>query len=107
MNFEDDLRAALRREQPPADFAARVLAKAAQTERVVAFPVWRRPATWAMAAGLAVAALVPPAVLEYRHREEQRALEAKKEFLFALQITRTKLQQTRARVHRATMRHTL
>jgi hypothetical protein len=46
-------------------------------------------------------------VLEYRHREEQRALEAKKEFLFALQITRTKLQQTRARVHRATMRHTL
>ena len=80
MNFEDDLRAALRREQPPADFAARVLAKAAQTERVVAFPVWRRPATWAMAAGLAVAALVPPAVLEYRHREEQRALEAKNSY---------------------------
>ena len=107
MNFEDDLRAALRREQPPADFAARVLAKAAQTERVVAFPVWRRPATWAMAAGLAVAALVPPAVLEYRHREEQRALEAKHQLLSALSITRAKLRQTRERVHRATARHAL
>ena len=111
MNLDDSLRAALRREPAPADFAAKVLAKAARDraldKKVVAFPVWRRRAAWAIAAGLAVAALLPPAALEYRHRREVRALEAKKELLFALQITRAKLRQTRERVHRATTRHTL
>jgi len=112
VNFEDDLRAALRREAPPGDFAAKVLAAAAQQPSVprrgvVAFPFWRRPAGWAVAAGLAAAAILPTAVLEYRHREEQRALEAKHELLSALSITRTKLRQTRERVHRATARHTL
>lgn len=107
MNFEDDLRAALRREPAPDNFAANVLAKAGQRGKVAALPLWRRPATWALAAGLSVAALIPPAVLEYRHRQEQRALEAKHELLFALRITRTKLQQTRERVRRATARHTL
>jgi hypothetical protein len=107
LNFEDDLRAALRREPPPADFAAKVLAAAARQDRVVAFPFWRRPAGWALAAGLAAAAILPPAVLEYRHREERRALEAKHQLLSALNITRAKLRQTGERVHRATARHTL
>jgi len=112
VNFEDDLRAALRREPPPGDFAARVLAAAARQESIlrngaVAFPFWRRPAAWAVAAGLAAVAILPPAVLEHRHREELRALEAKREFLSALSITRAKLRQTRERVHRATARHTL
>jgi hypothetical protein len=116
VNLDDSLRAALRREAAPADFAAKVLAKAALEDKVAAFPAWRRratvaawprAATWAIAAGLAVAALLPPAALEYRHRREVRALEAKKELLFALQITRAKLRQTRERVHRATTRHTL
>jgi len=120
VNFEDDLRAALRREPPPGDFAAKVLAAAARQsgrqESVVAFPFWRRPAgfpfwrrpaAWAVAAGLAAVAMLPPAVLEHRHREELRALEAKREFLSAPSITRAKLRQTRERVHRATARHTL
>jgi hypothetical protein len=111
VNFEDDLRAALRREPPPGDFAAKVLAAAARQsgrqESVVAFPFWRRPSVWAVAAGLAAVAILPPAVLEHRHREELRALEAKREFLSALSITRAKLRQTRERVHRATARHTL
>ncbi len=116
MNFEDDLRVALRREPPPGDFAAKVLAAAARQESEVASPFWRRPAAlafwrrpaaWAVAAGLAAAAILPPAVLEYRHREELRALEAKHELLSALSITRAKLRQTKERVHRATARHTL
>ncbi len=107
MNFEDDLRAALRREPPPGDFAAKVLDAANRQGLVIAFPFWRRPAAWAVAAGLAAAAILPPAVLEYRHREELRALQAKHEFLSALSITRAKLRQTRERVHRATARHTL
>ncbi len=111
VNLEDDLRAALRREPPPGDFAAKVLAVAAREsarqDSVVAFPFWRRPAVWAVAAGIAAAAILPPAVLEYRHREERRALEAKHELLSALSITRAKLRQTRERVHRATARHAL
>jgi hypothetical protein len=107
MNFEDDLRAALRREPPPGDFAARVLAAAARQQRVVAFPFWRRPAAWAVAAGLAAAAILPPAVLEYRRHEAQRALEAQHQLLSALSITRAKLRQTRERVHRATAKHAL
>lgn len=112
MNFEDDLRAALRRESPSSGFAAKVLAQARRQEaarqrKVIAFPFWRRPAGWAMAAGLACAALLPPAVLEYRYVQERRALEAKRELLSALSITRAKLRQTRERVQHATTRHTL
>ena len=38
MSFEDDLRLALRREQAPADFAARVMAKAAGRTHIHAVP---------------------------------------------------------------------
>ena len=108
MPFDDDIRAALRREPAPADFAARVLAHAAKEDRVIEFPVWRRPATWAMAAGLAIAALTPPAILEYRHKqEEQRALEARNQLMLALKITRVKLQQARERVRHATTKHVI
>ncbi|MDE3196092.1 MAG: hypothetical protein KGN84_07105 [Acidobacteriota bacterium] len=108
MPFDDDIRAALRREPAPSDFAAKVLARAAQLEKVVQIPVWRRPSSWALAAGLAIAALTPPAIVEYRHRqEEQRAIEARNQLMLALRITRTKLQQAKERVHRATARHAI
>jgi hypothetical protein len=108
VSLEDEVRAALRREDPPAGFAARVLAQAAEQNKVIVLPVWRRPLLWAMAAGLAVAALVPPAFLEYRHREERRrAVEAKKELLFALRITRTKLRESRERIQHANTRHNI
>ncbi|HZL57899.1 MAG TPA: hypothetical protein VFC21_12485 [Bryobacteraceae bacterium] len=99
MSFEDDLRAALRHEPAPTDFAAKVLSRTRAG--------WRRPAVWAIAAGITLAALAPPAVLEYRHRREERGLEAKRELFVALRITRAKLQQSRERVHRATARHIL
>jgi hypothetical protein len=108
-NFEAELKASLRREPAPADFAAKVLARAAASSakpKVVAMPVWRRPVVWAVAAGLMVAAVVPPAVSEYQRRRRETALQAKRELLFALSLTREKLQQTRERVQRNT-RHTL
>jgi hypothetical protein len=92
MNFEDELRAALRREQPPPDFAARVLSK------VRVLPFWRRPATFAMAAALAVAALVPPAVNEYRR--QQRAVEARDQLIEALAITKLQLLQVGEKIRR-------
>jgi hypothetical protein len=99
VNLEDDLRAALRREPAPPDFAAKVLARTVlQTPRVL--PFWRRPATLAMAAALALAAVVPPAVYEYRRH--QRGIEAKNQLMLALSITRTQLQQVRERIRQNT-----
>jgi hypothetical protein len=107
MNFEDEIRAALRRESPPPEFAARVVALAAQQRSVRVMPGWRSPATWALAAGIAVAALIPVGVVEHQNRERQRGLQARAELYTALRITRTKLQQTKERVRRATTRHAL
>ena len=94
MNLEDDLRRALRREPAPADFAARGLNKT----RVL--PFRRRPVTLAIAAALTLAALVPPAVYQYRRR--QRAIEARDQLLVALSITRSQLQHVKERVRRNT-----
>ena len=94
MNLEDDLRRALRREPAPADFAARVL------RRTRVLPFWRRPVTLAIAAALALAALVPPAVYQYRRYE--RSIEARDQLLVALSITRSQLQRVKERVRQNT-----
>jgi hypothetical protein len=104
-DFEQEIRSALRRDPAPPDFAAKVLARVAEQEipaKVIRLPVWRRPAAWAIAAGLSIAAIVPPVAIEYRQRREARALEARRELLIALEVTRTKLQQTRERIQRTT-----
>ncbi len=103
MNFENELREALRREPAPADFAAKLMAALPKPMTV---PVWRRPAAFALAAGLSIAAIVPPAVSEYRRRRDARALEAERQLITALRITNVKLRQARQRVQRAT-RHAL
>ena len=92
MNFEDELRTALQREPAPPDFAAAVLSKT----RVL--PFWRRPATFALAAALAVAALIPPAVNEYRR--QQRAIEARDQLIEALAITKVQLLQVGEKIRR-------
>jgi hypothetical protein len=94
MNFEDELRTALRREPAPPDFAAKVIGRT----RVV--PFWRRPATLAMAAALAVAALIPPAVNEYRR--QQRAVEARDQLIEALAITKVQLLQVGQKIRQNT-----
>jgi hypothetical protein len=107
-DFEQELRSALRRDPAPHGFAAKVLARAAESKapaKVVKMPLWRRPAAWAVAAGIAVAALAPP-VVQYQRSREARAIEAKRELLLALEVTRTKLRQTRERIQRTT-RHAL
>ena len=105
MSFEDDLRSALRREPAPADFAAKVMAaipRQQQQRGAIAFP--RRPATLALAAGLAIAAIVPSAVSEYRRRREERAMEAERQLIVALRITSIKLKQTREKIQRSARR---
>jgi hypothetical protein len=94
VNLEDQLRKALRPEQAPEGFAGRVLAKT----RIR--PWWRRPASLALAAGLALGALIPSAVHDYRER--QRALAARNQLVTALTITRVQLERTREKVRRNT-----
>ncbi|HXJ39642.1 MAG TPA: hypothetical protein VNH18_10210 [Bryobacteraceae bacterium] len=108
MAFENDLRQSLRKELPPPDFAAKVLARAAQLDarKVVVMPVWRRPAAWAIAAGVTLAAIIPAGIHEQRRRQEQKRLEAQRQLVLALNITRVQLQKTKQRLQKAT-RHAL
>jgi F0F1-type ATP synthase delta subunit len=101
-NFEDQLRRSLRREAAPPDFAATVLARAAASRNVISF--WRRPLTLALAAGLSIAALLPPTVAEYRRRQEEQAAEARAQVLTALSITKTQLLRVSAKVQKNTRR---
>jgi hypothetical protein len=66
-------------------------------------PIWRRPVVWSIAAGLAVAAVVP-GVYEYRRHE--RGIEARDQLLLALSITRVRLEQTKEKIEQDT-RHKL
>jgi hypothetical protein len=77
MSFEDDLREALRRREPPAGFAERVLAR---VER----PAARRRTTYRVAGWAAAAALVIGCGLEYRQYREARR--AREETMLALRI---------------------
>jgi len=96
MNFDDELKAALRRESVPAGFADRLLAKT--HARVL--PFWRRPVALAIAAVLALTALVPSAV--YQYRQHRRAIEARDQLILALSITRVQLQQVKERIQQNT-----
>lgn len=104
MNFEDDLRTALRRESAPPDFAARVLSRTARAKTRA--PFWRRPAMLALAAVLVLVAVIPPAAIQYRRSEQRRALRAKDQLMMALSITRAQLRQAKEKVRQST-RHTL
>ena len=109
--LEDELRDALRREEPPAGFAAKILAQ------TVGGPVlqpmlkmvprrdrfwFQRPVGLAMAAALAAMAIVPAVIVEQHRREQERGLKAKRELLTALAITREQFQQAKAKVQRST-----
>jgi hypothetical protein len=95
IDFEGELRGALRRESAPADFAKKLRARLP-----VDIPVWRRPVVWAIAAVLLLAALLPPSISEYQRRLRERGMEARRELMVALRITSAKLHQTRERIQR-------
>lgn len=99
MNLDDELRRALAREPAPPGFAGEVLARS-RSPRPRILPFWKRPVTLAVAAVLALAAVVPSAVHEYRRR--QRAIEARDQLLLALSITRVQLEQVRTKIQRNT-----
>ena len=98
MNLEDELRSALRRESAPPNFKAKVLARVPQARRP-----WLPPP---IAAGIALAVLIPLGASEYHRREQARAIKARDDLATALRITQSKLQRTRERIQRST-RHAL
>jgi hypothetical protein len=98
--FEDQLRRALERKEPSADFTARVMARATQSKRPLAWVSWRvnwRP--WAaigVAASLCLGAL--GLEMEHRRRERVQGEAARAQLIQAMRITSAKLQHIHKRV---------
>jgi len=94
---EDDLREALRRKEPSAGFAAKVMARVSQPPgeqaRRGVLPMRRLMVVrWAAAAALAASLIAAVGLQQYRHRQEQvRAERAQRQAILALQITTEKL----------------
>ncbi|MGO4880253.1 MAG: hypothetical protein ACLP59_05465 [Bryobacteraceae bacterium] len=96
MNLEDELRHALRRQEPSPDFTARVLA------RVSGAPVRRAPQPWVRwMAAAAAALLLAGGGLEYRHYEGEHA---KAEVMLAVRIAGNKLARAHKKVQMLTHR---
>ncbi len=99
--FEEELKHALQREEPGADFTARVLARCARADERAAGSFWRMswltPA-WrlgAVAAGLIVLA---SGTAYEQHEHELKGMAAKRQLLLAMRIAGTKLQEVQERV---------
>lgn len=102
--LEDELRNALRRQEPPADFADRVMRSVAaqppprRREGLLAMLRWK-PMRWVAAAAMA---LVVVGGIQH-HREQQARIQgelAKERLLLALRITGSKLQIAREGIQR-------
>ena len=95
--FEEELRRALKRREPAADFTARVMARAAAEDAKRNSGFWF---SWRL--GLATAAVavltLSGGVVYQQHERSLRGLAAKRQLLIAIRITGTKLQQVQERV---------
>lgn len=90
--FEDELRQALRREEPPAGFVERTLARAARENRPPR-RAFRLPySVAAMAASLALV------VGGHQYHEYRRGQQAKEQLMLALQITSSQLTQVQNKI---------
>ena len=95
--FEDDLKLALRRVDPPEGFERRVLARLPGAPP----PARRREhrlAAWAVAAGLIFASFGGVAVYQ-QYQQQRRALEARDQLLLALRVTGQKLDEVRNHIN--------
>lgn len=94
--LDDELRSALRREEPSPDFAGRVMA------RVNAAPTRRATRPWLRwAAPIAAALLLAAGGLEYRHYQGERA---KAQVMLAMRIAGGKLNKAQKKVQMLTHR---
>ena len=102
MNLENDLRRALRPEEPPPGFADRILARTAQSLSPVQPRRWwqfrRLVLVPALATALAIALTVT--AVGWQRYEQQRAFEARRQLITALAVTQTSLQKAQQRIRR-------
>src|ERR1700691_576543 len=94
MNLEQELKSALRRQDPSPDFAERVLARVAAAPLRTAPRVSQVWVRWL--AAIAAALLLAAGGLEYRHYRGERA---KAQGLLAVRIAGSKLNKAQRKVH--------
>jgi hypothetical protein len=104
-NLEDDLRLALRREEPSPDFTERVLARLSEPPAV---PTWRQ--RWAVlmrpprlqwaAVAVVLSVLIPAGTVQYQKELRYRAEgeRAKAQLLFAVRVAGSRLHQAQRKV---------
>jgi hypothetical protein len=95
--LEDELRNALRREEPPQGFASRVLARAEAGPAPRRWFAWP-PLRWASAV-TAVAVVAGGLSYERERRTRAEGERAKEQVLLALHITGSKLQFVKEKIH--------
>jgi hypothetical protein len=103
MDFEDQIREALRRPEVPAGFANRVLARVPEAYPAQApRPVWRRVSVWAAAAVICMAS-VGGWQAERAREERAKGEKAREQVMLALRIAGTKLNHAESRVRQVTV----
>jgi demethoxyubiquinone hydroxylase (CLK1/Coq7/Cat5 family) len=99
--FEEELKQALKKQEPAADFTARVLARCEQEDGRREQSLWRNfwtlPA-WRLGAVAAALAIVAGGTVYEEHEQQVRGMEAKRQLLLAVRIAGTKLQEVQERV---------
>jgi hypothetical protein len=98
-DFEDQLRRALERKEPSADFTARVMARAIPSKKPMAWLSWRSWAAAGVAACLCLGAV--GVEMEHRRRVQQEGEAARAQLIQAMHITSVKLQRIHKRVQGA------
>ncbi len=102
--FEQNLKKALTRQQPSADFAERLFARIEQERAAKPIPWWqrivRRPPKriWALAPVCVLIGLTSGTLLYTQHQRTIQGEHAKQQLLLALRITGSKLQATQRQV---------
>jgi hypothetical protein len=98
--LEDKLRETLKREEPPAGFAERVLARTVETKQNVRTGVFAWSGLrWGLAGALCLALVIGG--IEYRQAQEERARSeaAKEQLMTALRIAGDQMQLVRSKIN--------
>lgn len=100
--FEQQLKEALARKEPPQDFVNRVLEKTKEQQppvrQVVRWWWFRRAWAWRLAPVMAALALVSGGVMYREHERTVRGELAKEKLLIAMRIAGSKLYETQQQV---------
>lgn len=96
--IEEGLRQALRRTEPPAGFAERVMERIARDGRAVVVPFWRRRMIQQAAAAVLLVILGGGLFAGYRHEQRRRGEEAAAQVMAALGIASEKMNIAKHRI---------